>query len=704
MSYFNLFPTILPGNLVINGNLTVNGTTTLVGAATTGQVIIDIDNDEALIVRKDGDAGDIFIVDTTNSNVMLPDDIPLQLGTSGDGQILWETADANANAFLVALPSGGAVDVPVMIIGNKTAPTVINVDLGLFNGITAPTLAILDTTNADYLSFSHDGTDSHISSNTGFIEFNAGSNNIRLLDDNGFIYGNSNDVTMIFETADANANAMLLALPEGAGANVPVFVLGNKTAPSVVNADLGFFNGTTDPTLALISTDNTKYGYLQADGTDFLILASSGTTKVQRTSTADEDLIALTADVQSTGATGNDNSLISVKSTGTFNYAGNTLANFYMLYAAQPARPFGIINNIYGLYIENIDNASTTNNAIRTMGGSSQFFLNAGNTFTIDADTTDHTGANAFLVDLGVNSASVNAIGVQTRVGTALSSTEIVNGLSININGNAGDAADSEMHGIYLTSANTTGSTRNYAMDIDGTWDYMFHAGTGPFSFATGDAVSDTEVRIVSPTSGDPKLTLYQTTSERLRIQYLDAGDTAEIDSDGPLKLYTNNALAIALSGSGRFTHTPAITTSSASAVFEVTDAAHTGITAATEKNAVDFDCSSTKTWAAGAGPLATQREFLIQAPTYAGDAGGALTITAASTLYIDNAPQAGANMTLSNAYSLFVDAGLARFDGNGTDVFELPADATDPTGGGGAATGRVPVRIGGATVYLPYY
>jgi len=36
--------------------------------------------------------------------------------------------------------------------------------------------------------------------------------------------------------------------------------------------------------------------------------------------------------------------------------------------------------------------------------------------------------------------------------------------------------------------------------------------------------------------------------------------------------------------------------------------------------------------------------------------------------------------------------------------VFEFSADATDPTGGGGAATGRIPVLIGGVTRYLAYY
>ncbi|HYF52982.1 MAG TPA: hypothetical protein VEA41_01850 [Salinarimonas sp.] len=81
-----------------------------------------------------------------------------------------------------------------------------------------------------------------------------------------------------------------------------------------------------------------------------------------------------------------------------------------------------------------------------------------------------------------------------------------------------------------------------------------------------------------------------------------------------------------------------------------------------------------------------------------------AITVTNAATVYIANAPAAAGSTTITNAYALWCDAGLARFDGNGTDIFELPADATDPTGGGGAATGRIPVRIGGTTRYLAYY
>ena len=77
-------------------------------------------------------------------------------------------------------------------------------------------------------------------------------------------------------------------------------------------------------------------------------------------------------------------------------------------------------------------------------------------------------------------------------------------------------------------------------------------------------------------------------------------------------------------------------------------------------------------------------------------------TVTTATSLYIEGAPASGGNVSFTNGpYALFVDAGLARFDGNGTRVFELPADATGNTS---AATGRVPILVGGSTKYLRYY
>jgi hypothetical protein len=54
-----------------------------------------------------------------------------------------------------------------------------------------------------------------------------------------------------------------------------------------------------------------------------------------------------------------------------------------------------------------------------------------------------------------------------------------------------------------------------------------------------------------------------------------------------------------------------------------------------------------------------------------------------------------------ADTYAVWVDAGLSRFDGDGTDVFELPADAT---ANGAAQVGRIPCSIGGVTRYLYYY
>ena len=60
----------ITGDLVINGDLQVDGGGSLsFDEIVQGTQVIDVDNTEALLVRKDGDGGDVFIVDTTNSRV-----------------------------------------------------------------------------------------------------------------------------------------------------------------------------------------------------------------------------------------------------------------------------------------------------------------------------------------------------------------------------------------------------------------------------------------------------------------------------------------------------------------------------------------------------------------------------------------------------------------------------------------------------------
>lgn len=62
---------------------------------------------------------------------------------------------------------------------------------------------------------------------------------------------------------------------------------------------------------------------------------------------------------------------------------------------------------------------------------------------------------------------------------------------------------------------------------------------------------------------------------------------------------------------------------------------------------------------------IADWRNWIIKAPVINGVSGGGTeTVTRATTLYVDGAPS-GSNITISNPYSLWIDAGVSRFDGN---------------------------------------
>ena len=101
---------------------------------------------------------------------------------------------------------------------------------------------------------------------------------------------------------------------------------------------------------------------------------------------------------------------------------------------------------------------------------------------------------------------------------------------------------------------------------------------------------------------------------------------------------------------------------------------------------------------------VATIRWLDLQAPSFTSSV-ATKTITTASTLYINGAPYGNTGVTITDTYALFIDSGRARFDGDGAHIFELPVNATDPTAGGtAAAAGRIAARIGGATMYIPYY
>ena len=72
------------------------------------------------------------------SNITTADDVLLSLGTGNDARFSWDTTDANANEMLLQMPAGTGTNVPVLAIGQS----IESVDLGLYNGVTEPRIAI----------------------------------------------------------------------------------------------------------------------------------------------------------------------------------------------------------------------------------------------------------------------------------------------------------------------------------------------------------------------------------------------------------------------------------------------------------------------------------------------------------------------------------------------------------------------------------
>jgi hypothetical protein len=128
----------------------------------------------------------------------------------------------------------------------------------------------------------------------------------------------------------------------------------------------------------------------------------------------------------------------------------------------------------------------------------------------------------------------------------------------------------------------------------------------------------------------------------------------------------TTDTVALAHGGGDRVTMgvdgvviTPDARTTGSPNAFVLTGAAHTTLTLSVEASDVVFNLARTVQFATGA--LALQRAVLIQAPTYAFVAGSVLTD--AATVYVDKAPIAGTFATITNSYSLWVDAGITALD-----------------------------------------
>jgi len=95
------------GDLTVNGDLTVTGDTEVVDTVTSGTIIIDVTDTEALLVRKDGDTGDIFTVNTNlnicsfGGNVAYAANTLLAMGGQGAASVFWDFDTANDQSVLL---------------------------------------------------------------------------------------------------------------------------------------------------------------------------------------------------------------------------------------------------------------------------------------------------------------------------------------------------------------------------------------------------------------------------------------------------------------------------------------------------------------------------------------------------------------------------------------------------------------------------
>lgn len=159
---------------------------------------------------------------------------------------------------------------------------------------------------------------------------------------------------------------------------------------------------------------------------------------------------------------------------------------------------------------------------------------------------------------------------------------------------------------------------------------------------------------------------------------------------------------ALRVKWDGQTIITQAVNTSGSPTLVTVTGAAHTTLTASVEATDVSFNLARTVQFATGA--LTTQRAVQVLAPTYGFV--GASTITNAATLYIDAAPTAGTNATITNKYSLWIDAGLPRIDSvtaNGTTACVLTA-TSGPAAANTAVQEWLTIDINGVQRFIPVW
>jgi hypothetical protein len=265
------------------------------------------------------------------------------------------------------------------------------------------------------------------------------------------------------------------------------------------------------------------------------------------------------------------------------------------------------------------------------------FWYNAGTLKTRDGSSTKTIAFTDSTITGTWNGGVISPLYGGTGINNG-TNTLTVSGQSFTISGSLGARTITTASNVTISGATTNGRTLTFATgDADRTVslssNLTISGGTTAgrtLTFATGDA--NRTVTLSGDFTVSNTLTLAGANGTTMTFP----GASTTVAGLGTSQIF-----------SGVNTFTPTARSSGTAAYFTLTTPADTGITASTESIGASFT-AATRTWATGA--LATQRERVFAAPTYAFVA--ASTITTAVNVDIAN-PVAGTNATITNSYAL---------------------------------------------------
>ena len=402
--------------------------------------------------------------------------------------------------------------------------------------------------------------------------------NFHILDD--FFLKSGYVTNFGWETADGNANALILALPEGTATDVPVFVVGDA---SILNQNLGWFDGIAEPSVAYVDDDMDSYILVGHYSDDLPTLRSSGSFSIMTNDVDDYVKWSTSGNLPQLSAIGGADVTDALK---FLTDDGDILV--------APADNLDL-QPVAG----DVDIDAVATKDVDIAGG--QVLISSKDNVASAVAVTVNQGVSETIVFTNTQGTAEGAIELTSTAG----------GLDVNVaTGKNIDFVGGQF--IFLSNEDVASAV----------------------SFRTNTGISETMVFT--------------------NTQGTDAAAIGFTASAGGIT-HTSEALVVT-QNAGAIGDVASLT---------VTGGALTALTAATEVVGINFNQSANKTWAAGAGPLASQREVVIQAPTYIGDVGSALTMTKASTFVITGSPTAGANMTITAPYALEVTTGISGFGGN---------------------------------------